>query len=84
VYHVVPCRPGTAHVCHSHPSYVYYVLSGGKAEVKDDKGTRKADLATGASLLGASEKDSAIALRVGACVAARAGVDRAASPRRGD
>src|SRR6516162_5434903 len=39
--------PGTVHVCHSHPSYVYYVLSGGKAEVKDDKGTRKADLATG-------------------------------------
>jgi len=39
--------PGTAQVCHSRPSYVYYALSGGKAEVKDEKGTRKADLATG-------------------------------------
>ena len=40
--------PGTAHVCHSHPSYVSYVLSGGQGEVQDDKGTRKIDLATGA------------------------------------
>lgn len=40
--------PGTAHVCHSHPSYVYYVLSGGKAELQDEKGSRKVDLATGA------------------------------------
>jgi quercetin dioxygenase-like cupin family protein len=39
--------PGAAHVCHSHPSYVFYVLSGGKAEVQDEKGTRKVDIATG-------------------------------------
>jgi quercetin dioxygenase-like cupin family protein len=39
--------PGVTHVCHSHPSYVSYVLSGGKAEVQDDKGTRKVDIATG-------------------------------------
>jgi quercetin dioxygenase-like cupin family protein len=39
--------PGAAHVCHSHPSYVFYVLSGGKGEVQDDKGTRKVELAAG-------------------------------------
>ena len=35
-------------MCHSHPSYVTYVLSGGKAQVQDEKGTRKIDLVTGA------------------------------------
>ena len=40
--------PGSVHVCHSHPSYLFYVLSGGQGQVKDDKGTRKVDLATGA------------------------------------
>jgi len=39
--------PGATHVCHSHPSYVSYVLSGGKAEVQDDKGTRKVDVVAG-------------------------------------
>jgi quercetin dioxygenase-like cupin family protein len=39
--------PGTVHVCHSHPSYVFYVLNGGKAEVQDEKGTRKVDVTTG-------------------------------------
>jgi quercetin dioxygenase-like cupin family protein len=39
--------PGATHVCHSHPSHVYYVLSGVQGEVQDDKGTRKVDLATG-------------------------------------
>jgi quercetin dioxygenase-like cupin family protein len=41
--------PGAAHVCHSHPSYFFYVTSGGKGQVQDEKGTRKIDLATGAS-----------------------------------
>ena len=40
--------PGAVHVCHSHPSYVTYVLSGGKAQVQDEKGTRKIDIVTGA------------------------------------
>jgi quercetin dioxygenase-like cupin family protein len=40
--------PGAVHVCHSHPSYVYYVLSGGDGEVQDEKGVRKIELATGA------------------------------------
>ena len=40
--------PGAVHLCHTHPSYVYYVLSGGKAEVQDEKGKRKVDVATGA------------------------------------
>jgi quercetin dioxygenase-like cupin family protein len=39
--------PGTAHVCHSHPAYISYVLSGGKAELQDEKGTRRLDLGTG-------------------------------------
>jgi hypothetical protein len=30
--------PGTAHVCHSHPSYVYYVLSGGQGQVQRARG----------------------------------------------
>jgi quercetin dioxygenase-like cupin family protein len=40
-------QPGAAHVCHSHPSYVFYVLNGGKGEVQDEKGIRKLELATG-------------------------------------
>jgi quercetin dioxygenase-like cupin family protein len=40
--------PGTVHVCHSHPSYLTYVLSGGQAQVQDDKGTRKIDVVAGA------------------------------------
>ena len=40
--------PGAVHVCHSHPSYVTYVLSGGKGQVQDEKGIRKIDLVTGA------------------------------------
>ena len=40
--------PGAMHVCHSHPSYVYYVLSGGKLRVQDASGTRDAEVRTGA------------------------------------
>jgi beta-alanine degradation protein BauB len=40
--------PGAMHLCHSHPSYMYYVLNGGKARVQDTKGVRTVDLATGA------------------------------------
>jgi quercetin dioxygenase-like cupin family protein len=39
--------PGAMHVCHSHPSYVYYVLSGGKVLVQDASGTRDAEVRTG-------------------------------------
>jgi quercetin dioxygenase-like cupin family protein len=39
---------GVVHVCHSHPSYLTYVLSGGQAEVTDDKGSRKIEVVTGA------------------------------------
>jgi quercetin dioxygenase-like cupin family protein len=39
--------PGAVHVCHSHPSYISYVLSGGKAQVQDEKGTREVELRTG-------------------------------------
>ena len=30
--------PGTMHLCHSHPSYISYVLSGGEAQVTDARG----------------------------------------------
>ena len=40
--------PGAVHVCHSHPSSLTYVLSGGRAQVQDEKGTRKVGIATGA------------------------------------
>jgi quercetin dioxygenase-like cupin family protein len=40
--------PGAVHACHSHPSSLTYVLSGGKAQVQDEKGTRKVDIAAGA------------------------------------
>ena len=39
--------PGTVHLCHSHPAYLNYVLSGGQAQVQDEKGTRKIDPVTG-------------------------------------
>jgi beta-alanine degradation protein BauB len=39
---------GAVHVCHSHPSYLTYVLSGGQAEVQDDKGKRKIEVVAGA------------------------------------
>jgi quercetin dioxygenase-like cupin family protein len=39
--------PGAMHVCHSHPSYISYVLSGGKAQVQDQKGTREVELRSG-------------------------------------
>jgi quercetin dioxygenase-like cupin family protein len=46
---VVRCTlpPGTAHVCHSHPASISYILSGGKAEVRDERGTRRVELVTG-------------------------------------
>ena len=40
--------PGAMHVCHSHPSYFTYVLSGGQLQMQDEKGTRKIDLVAGA------------------------------------
>ena len=39
--------PGATHVCHSHPAYLFYVLSGGKAQVQDEKGTRAVEIRTG-------------------------------------
>jgi beta-alanine degradation protein BauB len=39
--------PGAVHVCHSHPAYLSYVLSGGQVQVQDEKGTRKVDIVTG-------------------------------------
>src|SRR6516164_5895232 len=39
--------PGATHVCHSHPAYLFYVLSGGKAQVRDEKGTREVEIRTG-------------------------------------
>jgi quercetin dioxygenase-like cupin family protein len=47
---VVRCifPPGAVHVCHSHPSYVGYFVTGGQAQVQDDKGIRNADFANGA------------------------------------
>jgi quercetin dioxygenase-like cupin family protein len=42
--------PGVVHVCHSHPAYLSYVLSGGEGQVQDEKGTRKVDVVTGALL----------------------------------
>jgi quercetin dioxygenase-like cupin family protein len=40
--------PGAVHACHSHPSSLTYVVSGGKVQVQDEKGARKIDIATGA------------------------------------
>jgi quercetin dioxygenase-like cupin family protein len=39
---------GAVHVCHTHPSYLTYVLSGGQGEVQDDKGKRKIEAVAGA------------------------------------
>jgi quercetin dioxygenase-like cupin family protein len=39
--------PGAVHVRHSHPGYFSYALSGGKAQVEDDKGTRQVEVGTG-------------------------------------
>ena len=39
--------PGAKHVCHSHPSYVSYTLSGGKGQLQDEKGTRQVEPQTG-------------------------------------
>ena len=36
--------PGAVHVCHSHPAYVSYVLSGGQGQVQDERGTRRSTL----------------------------------------
>ena len=39
--------PGSKHVKHSHPGYLSYVLSGGKAQIEDAKGTRQLEPRTG-------------------------------------
>ena len=39
--------PGAVHVRHSHPGYLTYTISGGKAKVQDDKGTREGQPKTG-------------------------------------
>ena len=36
--------PGSKHVRHSHPGYLSYVLSGGKGQIEDEKGTRQIDV----------------------------------------
>ncbi len=36
--------PGAVHVRHSHPGYVSYVLSGGRAQIQDEKGTRQIEV----------------------------------------
>lgn len=40
--------PGAVHVRHSHPASFGYVLSGGKDEVRDARGTRVSEPKTGA------------------------------------
>ena len=40
--------PGAMHVCHSHPSYLSYVVSGGQAQIQDEKGVRKVNVVAGA------------------------------------
>jgi quercetin dioxygenase-like cupin family protein len=39
--------PGSKHVRHSHPGYISYVLSGGKGQIEDAKGTRQVELQSG-------------------------------------
>ena len=39
--------PGAVHVRHSHPGNLVYTISGGKAKVQDDKGTREGQPKTG-------------------------------------
>ncbi len=38
--------PGSMHVRHSHPAYLSYVLSGGKGQIQDEKGTRQIEVRT--------------------------------------
>ncbi len=38
--------PGAMHVRHSHPGYSSYVLSGGKAQIEDEKGKRQVEVRT--------------------------------------
>ena len=38
--------PGAVHVRHSHPGYLSYVLSGGKGQIQDEKGTRQVEVRT--------------------------------------
>jgi quercetin dioxygenase-like cupin family protein len=38
--------PGSKHVHHSHPGYLSYVLSGGKTQIQDEKGTRQVEART--------------------------------------
>src|SRR5689334_19508628 len=40
--------PGAVHVCHSHPGYLSYVVSGGQGQVQDEKGIRKINVTAGA------------------------------------
>jgi quercetin dioxygenase-like cupin family protein len=40
--------PGAVHVCHSHPGYLSYVVSGGQGQVEDEKGIRKINVTAGA------------------------------------
>jgi len=40
--------PGVVHVCHSHPGYLSYVVSGGQGQVEDEKGIRKINVTAGA------------------------------------
>jgi quercetin dioxygenase-like cupin family protein len=49
---VVRCTfpPGAVHVCHSHPGYLSYVVSGGQGQIRDEKGTRKINVTVGALL----------------------------------
>jgi quercetin dioxygenase-like cupin family protein len=42
--------PGAVHVCHSHPGYLAYVVSGGQGQVQDEKGIRKINVTAGAML----------------------------------
>jgi quercetin dioxygenase-like cupin family protein len=39
--------PGAVHVRHSHPGHLVYTVSGGKAKVQDDRGTREGQPRTG-------------------------------------
>ena len=36
--------PGAMHLRHSHPGYLSYVLSGGKGQIQDEKGTRQIEV----------------------------------------
>jgi beta-alanine degradation protein BauB len=39
--------PGAVHVCHSHPGYFGYTLSGGRGQVRDARGTRQGETKPG-------------------------------------